>query len=194
MPHVPSIAPTRCVPQVDQAALSEARRRWALGAAGFCTFLGMHATQALLPTLATQFHATYVQASLTVSATMAAVAVLAPLVGFLTATPLAFFADRKRVIVAGLLALAIPTLLVATSAGLSGMIAWRALQGVFIALVYVATMTYVNEEWAGGGGGAALAAYDSGDGLGGVSGRFLTGVLTDVPGWRGAVLLLGVLG
>jgi predicted MFS family arabinose efflux permease len=171
------------------ASRSAARRRvLALSATGFCTFLGMHATQALLPFFEQTFHATKIEASLTVSATTVAVALLAPIVGFL-----GYKLGRKPVLVAGLFALVIPTLLAATADTLSALVVWRFLQGVCIAVVYVMTMTYINEEWAEGGAGAAMAAYVSGNVLGGFSGRFLTGLVTAHWGWRSAFVLLAAL-
>jgi len=54
-----------------------------VSAAGFCVFLSVYATQALLPMLASVFHASALHASLTVTATTVAVALGAPAIGLL---------------------------------------------------------------------------------------------------------------
>jgi MFS transporter, YNFM family, putative membrane transport protein len=85
----------------------------AIALAGFSAFLHLYATQSLLPLLTHIFHASKVEASLTVSATTIAVALAAPLTGLL--------ADRwgrKRIIVVAAYGLAIPTFLAATASDL----------------------------------------------------------------------------
>lgn len=155
---------------------------------GLCTFLDLYATQAFLPVLEEAFQASKVVVGMTVSAATLAVALSAPLVGMLAD---AF--GRKRLIVTGLLGLALSTLLTATSPSLGALIGWRFAQGAFTSLLYVVTMTYVNEEWAGRGVGAAMSAFVTGNVIGGFCGRFLSGLTTAFFGWHWAFALLGGL-
>ena len=55
----------------------------AVALAGVCTFLDVYTTQALLPYLRQVYHASEVEVSLTVSATILATAFAAPIVGLL---------------------------------------------------------------------------------------------------------------
>ena len=71
---------------------------------GFGTFLNVYATQPLLPQFRQLFHASELLVSLTVSATVLAVALGAPVIG-----SLADVIGRKRVIVTAMFGLALPT-------------------------------------------------------------------------------------
>jgi len=82
--------------------------------AGFCAFLDLYATQSLLPLLAREFAAGPGEVSLTVSAIIIAIALIAPFTG-----AVADVLGRKRVITAAMFALILPTLLIAAAGGLS---------------------------------------------------------------------------
>ncbi|HLO75553.1 MAG TPA: MFS transporter, partial [Magnetospirillum sp.] len=81
------------------------RRRIAVFVAGAGAFLDMYCTQALLPDLARYFSASPAEVGLTVTMSTLATALVAPLIG-----AVADMVGRKRVIVAGALALVLPTL------------------------------------------------------------------------------------
>src|SRR5271157_6630664 len=95
--------------------------------AGMCTFLNVYCTQPLLPYLQRLYHATAIEVSLTVSATILAVAIAAPFVGMMAES-----IGRKKVIVPCLYALTAPTMLAATSRNLHELIFWRFMQGLFV--------------------------------------------------------------
>ncbi len=162
--------------------------RWILGLIGFCTFLGLYATQALLPTLQQLFAASEVEVSLTISAATAAVALTAPFAGLIVDRW-----ERKTLMIAGLFALAATTLLAATATTLPVMIAWRFVQGLFVPVVYVVTLSYINETSPKGRLGSSMASFITGNVLGGFTGRFLSGAMGELGGWRLAFLVLGVL-
>jgi MFS transporter, YNFM family, putative membrane transport protein len=54
-------------------------------------------------------------------------------------------------------------------------------------------MAYSSEEWAAGGAAGVMSAYVGGNVLGGVTGRFLSGVVADHYGWRSAFVVLACL-
>jgi predicted MFS family arabinose efflux permease len=89
--------------------------------------------------------------------------------------------------------LTVPILLAATAPGLDALIAWRFVQGLVMPGIIAVTMAYVSEEFAAGGAAAVMGAYVAGNVLGGVTGRFLTGVVADHFGWREAFVVLGAL-
>ncbi len=155
--------------------------------AGACTFLNVYCTQPLLPYLQQYFHATEVQVSFTVGAVTLSVAIMAPFIGMIAES-----VGRKRVIVPSLFAMAVPTLLAATANSLSGLIAWRFMQGLFVPGVIAVIIAYINEEFAGRTG-AVMSAYVAGTVFGGFLGRFLTGVIAAHWNWHVAFVVLGIL-
>jgi predicted MFS family arabinose efflux permease len=117
-----------------------------------------------------------------------AVALIAPLVGLL-----ADAVGRKRVIVAAMLGLAVPTALTATAANLAQLIAWRFLQGFFVPGIIAVAMAYISEESPSRSVGSTMAIYVTGGVVGGFAGRFLTGIIAHHWGWRVPFVVLGAL-
>ncbi|HEX6535664.1 MAG TPA: MFS transporter [Gemmatimonadaceae bacterium] len=187
-------SPRRTGEYAEDARGAEAMRRLpaagvlAVALAGFCCFLDLYATQPLLPLLESVFHASKAAAGATVSAGTIAVALGAPVIGL--------FADRvtrKRLIVAALFALVIPTALAATSRGLGELVAWRFLQGLAVPAVYVSLIAYITEEAGAASVGIVMAGFVTGNVLGGLSGRAIAGVVASHGGWRRAFVVLSAL-
>ena len=153
----------------------------ALFITGFGTFLNLYATQPLLPQFRQLFRASELMVSLTVSAPVLAVALVAPLVGLL-----ADAVGRKRVIVAAMLGLTIPTALAGTSADLGQLIAWRFLQGFFVPGIIAVSIAYISEESPIESVGSTMSIYVTGTVIGGFSGRFIVGLVETHWGWRTA--------
>jgi len=160
---------------------------WATMIAGACTFLNVYCTQPLLPLFQRLFQASEIEVSLTVGAVTLAVALMAPITGLVAET-----IGRKKVIVPALFAMAIPTLLAATSPNLHVLIAWRFAQGLFVPGVIAVMMAYINEEFAGRVG-TVMATYVTGTVFGGFLGRFLTGIIAAHWNWRASFVVLGIL-
>lgn len=155
--------------------------------AGACTFLNVYCTQPLLPFFQQFFHTSEIAVAQTVGATTLAVALMAPFTGMIAET-----IGRKKVIVPALFAMAVPTLLAATSQSLHALILWRFAQGIFVPGVIAVMMAYINEEFSGRVG-AVMSAYVAGTVFGGFLGRFLTGVIATHWSWRAAFIVLGIL-
>jgi MFS transporter, YNFM family, putative membrane transport protein len=156
--------------------------------AGMCTFLSVYCTQPLLPLLRQVFHASELEVSFTVSATILATAIAAPFIGMIAERR-----GRKKVIVPSLFLLAVPTALAATSSSLKALIFWRFAQGLFVPGIIAVMLAYVNEEWAGRGVGRAMASYVTGTVFGGFLGRFLSGVVATHWHWRMTFVVLALL-
>ncbi len=171
-----------------------ARTRVAILAAGFCSMLNLYAPQAILPTLADIFHATPVEIGLTITATTLAVAVFGPFSGVIADT-----FGRKRVIVAALVCLSVPTFLSAMSTTLPQLLATRFLQGMVMPAAFAASLGYVAEEFGRGQTGRIMALYVAANVSGGFAGRFLGGLAAQFGDWHwtffvlAAVNLLGAI-
>lgn len=137
--------------------------------------------------LARIFHASKTGAGMTVSAATLGVAISAPLFGALTER-----LPRKRVIVASLIGISVPTLLAATSTSLPQLIFWRFLQGVTVPGVIALVVTYIGEEWPPDQVPLVMSLYVSGTALGGFAGRISSGILADHFSWRISFLALGI--
>jgi predicted MFS family arabinose efflux permease len=155
--------------------------------AGVCAFLQLYCTQPLLPLFTSIFHVTKASAGLTVSAATIAVAISAPFFGALTER-----LARRRVILASILGMAIPTLLAATATSLTQLIVWRFLQGVMVPGVVAVLVTYIGEEWPPNRVPFIMSLYVSGTALGGFLGRLTAGLLADWFSWRVSFLALGL--
>ncbi len=156
--------------------------------AGMCTFLNVYDTQPLLPYLQRIFHSSAIGVSLTVSATILAMALAAPVTGFIAES-----LGRKKVIVPSLYALTVPTLLAATSHTLHQLVFWRFMQGLFVPGVIVVIMAYINEEFPRYQVGRAMSAYVSGTVLGGFLGRYISGIVAHNFAWQEAFVAIGLV-
>jgi MFS transporter, YNFM family, putative membrane transport protein len=164
------------------------RRRVAVALAGFCVFLNLYAPQSVLPLLAGEFGASAGEASLAITASTLAVALIAPFTG-----TFADVAGRKRVIAAAMFALIVPTALVAFSSSIHALVLWRFVQGLVLPPIFAVTVAYIGEEWPPGEAIGVTGIYTSAASFGGFFGRLVTGVLADWVGWRIAFLSLAVL-
>jgi MFS transporter, YNFM family, putative membrane transport protein len=178
----------RLAPPPECTGLGSFRGVAAVCICGIFAFLNLYVTQPLLPLLEHIFGASKSAVGLTVSASTLGVALSAPILG-----ALAEQMSRKRVIVASTLALAVPTLLAATSPGLHTMIFWRLLQGLILPGIFAITITYVGEEWEHHAVPIVMSIYVSGTAFGGFLGRMIAGVATERLNWRWSFVLLGVL-
>jgi YNFM family putative membrane transporter len=156
--------------------------------AGFLAFLGLYATQPLLPLFQQVFGASHFTVSLTVTATTTAVALAAPFVG-----RLADIWGKRHVIVGASFAVAATTMLAVTARTLNQVIAWRFLLGLVTPGVFAVTVAYIHDRWDPSRAGTATAAYVSGTVVGGFVGRATAGMVASAAGWRAGFAAVGVM-
>jgi YNFM family putative membrane transporter len=163
-------------------------RRIAVGLAGFCAFINLYMPQALLPSLAQDFAVGAAEISTIITASTLAIALTAAFTG-----ALADVLGRKRVITAAMIAIVVPTLMVALAPSVPAMIVWRFVQGLLLPPIFVVTVAYIGDEWPTAEVPGIAGLFIAGSSLGGFSGRFVTGILADLVGWRGAFLAVAVM-
>jgi YNFM family putative membrane transporter len=174
---------------VERGTAAFRRINLAVAAAGFSTFLLMYAVQPLLPIFTREFHINAATSSLALSLTTGCLAVSMLAIG-----ALAEGWSRKPLMSVSLLAAALLTLLS------SGVHEWpmflliRAVEGVAIAGLPAIAMAYLGEEIHPDDVGVSMGLYVGSGALGGMSGRLLTGVMTDLFSWRPTLAAIGVLG
>jgi predicted MFS family arabinose efflux permease len=161
--------------------------------AGIGAFFNLYATQPLLPLFEQIFHASKSEVGRTVSAATLGVALSAPFCG-----ALAERVGRRKIIVLSIFLLSIPTILAATSNGLSQLVFWRFLQGIVMPGIFGVTIAYIAEEWPRHRVPQVMSIYVSGTVLGGFLGRILTGVAAThhlipfvAPSWRNGFAAIG---
>jgi MFS transporter, YNFM family, putative membrane transport protein len=160
----------------------------ALFAAGLATFTALYCVQALLPPLARDFHLSPASASLAVSVATAALAL-----GVIPLTALSESLGRTPVMTASLFASATLGIAVAFSPNFATLLVLRGLQGFALAGLQAVAMSYIAEEIDRGSLGFAMGLYIAGNGIGGMAGRLVAGVVVDFAGWRWALGIVGVL-
>jgi MFS transporter, YNFM family, putative membrane transport protein len=70
---------------------------------------------------------------------------------------------------------------------------WRFVQGLVLPPIFVVIVAYIGEEWPRHEAATAVGVYTSGASLGGFGGRFITGIFSDIIGWRGAMSILAAI-
>ena len=163
-------------------------RQLAVGLAGYCAFINLYSPQSILPLLSREFGVGAAEVSTIITVSTLAVALTAPFTG-----AVADVLGRKRVIVAAMFVLVVPTLMVGMAESLSALIFWRAVQGLVLPPIFAVTVAYIGDEWPPHEATTAAGIYSSGSSLGGFSGRLVTGILADLIGWRaGFAALAGI--
>ncbi|MGU3522892.1 MFS transporter [Enterobacteriaceae bacterium C23F] len=158
----------------------------ALFSAGLATFALLYCVQPILPVLSHEFGVSPASASISLSVSTALLAV-----GLLFTGPLSDAIGRKQVMVTALLLASCCTLLSTMMSSWHGILIMRALIGLSLSGVAAVGMTYLSEEIHPSFVAFSMGLYISGNSIGGMSGRLITGVMTDFFGWRVAIAMIG---
>ncbi len=160
----------------------------ALFLAGFVTFDVLYCTQPLLPVFSAQFHQSPATASLALSLTTGTIGIAMIVAGTISGV-----LGRKRVMTVSMFCSALLVILTALSPSFGVLLAVRALQGVTLAGIPAVAMAYLTEEVRRDSLCVAMGLYISGNTIGGMSARLLTGAITAFASWRAALVAIGVL-
>lgn len=158
----------------------------ALFSAGLATFALLYCIQPILPLLSDEFHVTPAGSSLSLSISTGMLAL-----GLLFTGPLSDSIGRKKVMVTALLLASCCTLLSTLMTSWHGILVMRSLIGLSLSGVAAVGMTYLSEEIHPSVVAFSMGLYISGNSIGGMSGRLLSGVFSDVFNWRVAVAVIG---
>jgi len=158
----------------------------ALFSAGLATFALLYCVQPILPVLSQEFGVSPASSSISLSVATGLMAL-----GLLFTGPLSDAIGRKNVMVTALLLASCCTLLSTQMTSWHGILIMRALIGLSLSGVAAVGMTYLSEEIHPGFVAFSMGLYISGNSIGGMSGRLLSGVITDFFDWRVAVGAIG---
>lgn len=155
------------------------RATLALFCAGFATFAMLYCVQPLLPLLASHFSVSAATSSLALSLTTLSLALC-----LLIAGGLAESWGRKRVMGVALLLAGLLGLACAMVESWALLLVLRTLLGLALSGLPALAMAYVGEEFDPESLPAAMGLYIGGTALGGLLGRLLSGLLSDLGGWQ----------
>ncbi|MGB6242463.1 MAG: MFS transporter [Castellaniella sp.] len=155
---------------------------------GMFAFIQVYSIQSILPQLQHDLNASVVEIGNAVGMTVLAVALISPFVGMLSDA-----IGRKWLIVGSVFALAIPTALIPWVESIQGLLVLRFLQGLAVPGASVVTIAYIGEEFRGPSMVRFVSLYVSGSVLGGFSGRFILGHLTEYMAWQSAFGVMALL-
>lgn len=175
--------------KIEQGTTAFLHASVALFCVGFATFSLLYCVQPLLPMFSADFNVSATEASLALSLAtgMLSISMLATAVA-------SEVWGRKSIMVTSLLLSALLTVTCAAAPQWSTLLLLRALTGVALSGLPAVAMAYVGEAMHPRSLGLAMGLYVGGTGLGGMAGRLLTGVMTDIWQWRAAVMVIGLLG
>lgn len=159
--------------------------RFAFFMCGCAAFLGLYATQGILPQIAATFGTRIEQAALGITATTVAMAATAPFVGMLTRR-----LERRRIITLAALLLAAPMLWTAHADSFAEFLAGRIATGVVIPVLFAVTVSYIGETWQDSTATEMTSFFIAGTTLGGFGGRFIVNGVTAMSGWPRALDVL----
>jgi predicted MFS family arabinose efflux permease len=168
--------------------MKQSFRRAAVGIPGFCAFFNMYGPQSLLPSLAQEFSTSPAEISLTMTATTLAIALSAPFAG-----ALADALGRKRVIAAAMLVATVPLVMMALAPDLHALVFWRFVLGLALPPIFTVVISYIGEEWPPAQAMEIMGLYMAAASAGGFAGRFVSGLLADMVGWRAGFLITAVM-
>ncbi len=148
--------------------------------------LGLMRRYNLSPTITQEFGVSPASSSVSLSISTAMLAI-----GLLFTGPLSDAIGRKPVMVTALLLASCCTLLSTMMTSWHGILIMRALIGLSLSGVAAVGMTYLSEEIHPSFVAFSMGLYISGNSIGGMSGRLLSGVMTDFFNWRIALAAIG---
>ena len=155
---------------------------FAFFAAGFNTFAILYCVQPLMEEFTREFHVTPTAASLSLSVTTMLLAVSMLVFGSLSEVW-----GRKPIMGISMLAASV------LSPNFHTLLVLRTVQGVALAGLPSIAMAYLGEEIEPGSLGSAMGLYISGNAIGAVFGRIVSGLLSEYLNWHMAMGSIGVI-
>ena len=154
---------------------------------GFLTLVDLFATQAILPSLAAEYHVSPSEIGVAANSTTLGMAVAGLLVGAFSAN-----VERKRAIMLALLLLSVPTAALAYAPDLAIFSILRVTQGLFMAAAFTLTLTHLAERCEHRTA-SALAAYVTGVVASNLIGRLTAALVASLVGATSSFLFFAVL-
>jgi YNFM family putative membrane transporter len=176
-------------PAITAADPAFRRINRAMAFGGVATFALLYCVQPLMPLLALEFRLTPAQSSLSLSVSTAALAL-----SLLLSSMLSDRVGRKPMMVAALAGGAVFTLLAACAQSYPQLLVLRAALGLALGGLPAVAMAYLSEEIDAPSLGHSMGLYIAGSAFGGMFGRIVAALVSDVASWRWALAAIGAAG
>ncbi len=151
-------------------------------------YASLYVPQPILPLLSADFGTTPAQASLALSVATISMGMSQVLVG-----PVADSLGRKPIMTLAVLAAGVIGLIASRMTSFNSYLLVRFLHGLVMAGLPATAMAYLAEEIDTRHLGAAMGLYISGNSLGGLGGRIISGTVAEFWGWRGSTVVIGLV-
>jgi len=145
-----------------------------IGLTAFLTVVDLFATQAILPSLTRAYGVSPAAMGFAVNSSTIGMAAAGLVVSLVSAR-----IDRRMGILLSLVALSIPTALLAVAPNLTVFMMLRIAQGVCMASAFTLTLAYLGEECSEADAGGAFAAYITGNVASNLVGRLISAAVAD---------------
>ena len=159
-----------------------------LALGSFVVFCNLYLFQPMLPHMAELFSVTETQVNWLFAATT--------LVLSISLVPWAVASEsigRKQVMLIGLFSMPLISIGMLLLPSLTGLVVLRAMIGIAIAAFASVAVAYMAEELSSSAFNQAIGGYIAANSLGGISGRVIGGVITEVFGWEQAVITMAII-
>lgn len=160
----------------------------ALGIASFFIFANVYFPQPLLPVFSEQFSISAVTSSLSVSLVLLTLGF-----SFFLYSAISDSFGRKNVMIVVMVLSTIVTFLIPFASSFEMLLLLRILQAIALAGIPTICMAYIGEEFSLKALTLAIGIYISANTVGGMGGRLISGVLTDLFNWKFAFFTMGFI-
>ncbi|TLS36582.1 MFS transporter [Pseudalkalibacillus caeni] len=160
----------------------------ALSIGSLLIFANVYFTQPILPVLTKEFHISPLMSSMSVSLVILALGISLFFYG-----PLSDSVGRRGIMIVTMALATVATFLAAFAPNYETLIVIRIIQGICLAGLPSLAVAYIGEEYAPTALAVAIGIYISGNTIGGMFGRMLSGILTDLYNWRLAFIVMGCI-
>lgn len=160
----------------------------ALGIASFFIFANVYFTQPLLPVFSQEFSISPVTSSLSLSLVLLTLGF-----SFFFYSALAEVVSRKRIMVTVMVIATAVTFAIAFAPTFEVLLLLRIIQAFVLAGIPTIAMAYIGEEFAVKALTIAIGIHISANTIGGMGGRLISGIVTDLVDWRMAFIMMGLI-
>ncbi len=186
MSQLDNTAPATTAATEKASPFRQPRAVWAVAFACVISFMGIGLVDPILPSLASQLHASPAQVELLFTSYLVVTAVAMLITGWVSS-----LIGAKRTLISGLILIVIFAALAGSTDGIGGIVGFRAGWGLGNAL-FIATSLAVIVGSASGGFGGAIVLYETALGIGIAAGPLVGGLLGNIS-WRGPFFGVAVL-